>query len=69
MPTLYSAGAARTDADKTRLTERLAIRFASARAIKFLSYYKPYRGLLIADLVCAIVISVVTSAKTVGETK
>ena len=44
-------------ADKTRQTERAATRFAGSRAKKFLSYYKPYRGLLLADLLCAFVIS------------
>ena len=57
MRTLHSEGPARVGADKTRLTERAATRFAGSRAEKFLSYYKPYRGLLLADLLCAIVIS------------
>jgi len=57
MRTLDSGGTARVGADKTRLTERDATRFAGSRAKKFLSYYKPYRGLLLADLLCAIIIS------------
>jgi ATP-binding cassette subfamily B protein len=57
MRTLHSRGPARVGADKTRLTARAATRFAGSRAEKFLSYYKPYRGLLLADLLCAIVIS------------
>lgn len=32
----------------------------NARLNKFLSYYKPYRGLLVADLACASVVSVIT---------
>ncbi len=44
-------------ADKTKLIARIATRFASPRAKKFLSYYKPYRWLLLADLLCAIIIS------------
>ena len=32
----------------------------SYRFRKFISYYKPYRGLLIADLICAIIVSGVT---------
>jgi ATP-binding cassette subfamily B protein len=57
MRTLQSGGLAHSGADKTRLTERAATRFAGSRAKKFLSYYKPYRGLLLADLLCATVIS------------
>ncbi len=52
-----SRGAARTTPDKTKLSERAANRFAGSRARKFLSYYKPYRGLLLADLLSAIIIS------------
>jgi ATP-binding cassette subfamily B protein len=57
MRMLHSGGSARTALDKIRLAERLAIRFAGPRATKFLSYYKPYLGLLSADLLGAIVIS------------
>jgi ATP-binding cassette subfamily B protein len=57
MRTLHSGGTARVGADKIRLTERATTRFVSSRAKKLLSYYKPYRGLLLADLFCAIVIS------------
>src|SRR5229473_3511260 len=57
MRTLHSGGPARVGADKTRLTQRAATRFAGSRAKKFLSYYKPYRGLLLADLLCAVIIS------------
>lgn len=32
----------------------------NSRLRKFFSYYKPYRGLLIADLVCAFVVSIIT---------
>jgi ATP-binding cassette subfamily B protein len=31
--------------------------FVNPRTKKFLSYYKPYRGLLLADLVCALIVS------------
>ena len=57
MRRLHSEGPGRVGADKTRLTERAATRFAGSRAKKFLSYYKPYRGLLLADLLCAFIIS------------
>jgi ATP-binding cassette subfamily B protein len=57
MRTLFSGGPARTTPDKTKLSERAANRFAGARAKKFLSYYRPYRGLLLADLLSAVVIS------------
>ena len=57
MRTLNSGGPARPGADKARLIERAATRFAGSPARKFLSYYKPYRGLLLADLLCAIIIS------------
>ena len=32
----------------------------NTRTIKFLSYYRPYRGRLIVDLICAVVVTVVT---------
>ncbi len=32
----------------------------NSRSKKFLSYYKPYRGLLVADLVCAFAVSIIT---------
>jgi len=54
---LHSEGSARVGAAKTRMTERAATRFAGSRARKFLSYYKPYRGLLLADLLSAVIIS------------
>ena len=57
MRKLLSGGAARTTPNKTRAPEQAANRFAGSRAKKFLSYYKPYRGLLFADLVCAVIIS------------
>jgi ATP-binding cassette subfamily B protein len=57
MRTLFSGGLARTTPDKTKLTERAANRFAGSRAKKFRSYYRPYRGLLLADLLSAVVIS------------
>jgi ATP-binding cassette subfamily B protein len=57
MRTLFSGGPARTTPDRTKLTERAANRFAGSRAKKFLSYYRPYRGLLLADLLSAVVIS------------
>jgi ATP-binding cassette subfamily B protein len=57
MATLYSGSRARAGANKTRPSETLATRLASSRARKFLSYYKPYRGLLFADLLCAVLIS------------
>lgn len=31
----------------------------NARLKKFLSYYKPYRGLLLADLICALIVSAI----------
>lgn len=34
--------------------------FVSARSKKFLSYYKPYIGLLLADVACALMVSAVT---------
>ena len=34
--------------------------FMNSRGRKFLSYYRPYRGLLAADLACAFVIAAVT---------
>ena len=34
----------------------------NSRTRKFLSYYKPYRGLLLADLACAFIVSAVTLA-------
>jgi ATP-binding cassette subfamily B protein len=66
MRTLHSGSTARVGADKTRQTERAATRFAGSRARKFLSYYKPYRGLLLADLLCAFVISAVALLLPVG---
>jgi ATP-binding cassette subfamily B protein len=57
MRKLLSGGAARTTPNKTRAPEQAANRFAASRAKKFLSYYKPYRGLLFADLACAAIIS------------
>ena len=57
MRTLHSGSPARTGADRTRLTERATTRFAGSRAKKFLSYYRPYRGLLLADLLSAVIIS------------
>jgi ATP-binding cassette subfamily B protein len=35
-------------------------KFVNSRIKKFLSYYKPYRGLLLADIACAFVVSAVT---------
>jgi ATP-binding cassette subfamily B protein len=57
MRTLLSGDWWRVGADKIRLADRVSSRFAASRARKFLSYYKPYRGLLLADLLCAIIIS------------
>jgi ATP-binding cassette subfamily B protein len=57
MQMLSSGGPASSGADKRRLIARLATRFASPRAKRFLSYYRPYRWLLLADLFCAIIIS------------
>jgi ATP-binding cassette, subfamily B, bacterial len=36
--------------------------FLNTRSVKFFSYYKPYRWLLLADLVCAFVVSAITLA-------
>jgi ATP-binding cassette, subfamily B, bacterial len=57
MATLHFGDSGRVGANRTRLIERAASRFAGSRAKKFLSYYKPYRGLLLADLLCAVIIS------------
>ena len=57
MRTVRSEGSGRVGADKSRVGARAATRFAGSRAKKFLSYYKPYRGLLFADLLSAVVIS------------
>jgi ATP-binding cassette, subfamily B, bacterial len=57
MRKLHSVDPARVGADKTRPTERAATGFAGSRAKKFLSYYRPYRGLLLADLLSALIIS------------
>src|SRR5207253_6094848 len=57
MQTLDSGGLTGSAPDKTRLIERAALRVLGSRAKKFLSYYKPYLGLLLADLLCAVVIS------------
>src|SRR5271167_3568798 len=57
MRTLHSRDSGRVGADKIKLAERAASRFAGSRARKFLSYYKPYRGLLLADLLSAVIIS------------
>jgi len=40
--------------------------FISARGKKFLSYYKPYRGLLAADLACAFVVAAITLILPLG---
>lgn len=37
-------------------------KLVNARSKKFLSYYKPYMGLLFADLACALVVSAITLA-------
>jgi ATP-binding cassette subfamily B protein len=57
MRTLHSRDSGRIGADKIKLAERAASRFAGSRARKFLSYYRPYRGWLLADLLCAVIIS------------
>ena len=57
MRTLHFGSSARVSANRTRLIDRVAIQFAGPRAKKFLSYYRPYRGLLLADLLCAFIIS------------
>jgi len=51
-----SEGSAPTGAARPNLTVPAA-RNAGLRFSKFLSYYRPYRGLLVVDLLCAIVIS------------
>lgn len=38
----------------------------NSRTKKFLSYYKPYLGLLVADLLCAIVVSAITLVLPLG---
>ncbi|MGC2492666.1 MAG: ABC transporter ATP-binding protein [Candidatus Binatus sp.] len=57
MRIVRSEGSGRVGADKSRAGARAATRFAGSRAKKFLSYYKPYRGLLFADLLSAVIIS------------
>src|SRR5271169_4588833 len=57
MRTLDSEDSGRGCADKSKQDGRADSRFAGSRAKKFLSYYMPYRGLLFADLLCAIIIS------------
>src|SRR5258706_16382203 len=39
---------------------RLRSNLVNSRSKKFLSYYKPYRGLLVADMVCVFIISATT---------
>lgn len=48
------------DAHDEGLTNRLLRAGLSPRTRKFLSYYKPYRGLLAADVACAVLVSVTT---------
>lgn len=38
----------------------MKLKFMNSRSKKFLSYYKPYLGLLLADMVCAFILSAVT---------
>jgi ATP-binding cassette, subfamily B, bacterial len=57
MRTLNSGSPAHEGAHRAWLSQRPANRFAGSRARKFLSYYEPYRGLLLGDLACALVIS------------
>jgi ATP-binding cassette subfamily B protein len=40
--------------------------FVNSRGKKFLSYYKPYRGLLAADLACAFVVAAITLTLPLG---
>ena len=58
MGTLHLWRSSRTYRNKSQLTDSAAGRRASSRTRKFLSYYLPYRGLLVGDLLCAVVISV-----------
>lgn len=41
-------------------------KFVNSRSKKFLSYYKPYKGLLFADLACAFVVSAITLILPLG---
>ena len=47
-----------TSRNKNQSTNRANARIASSRTRKFLSYYQPYRGLLLTDLFCAVFISI-----------
>ena len=40
--------------------------FVNSRGKKFLSYYRPYRGLLAADLACAFIVAAVTLVLPLG---
>lgn len=44
----------------TEQSRRRPFKFLNARSKKFLSYYKPYRGLFWADMACAFVVSATT---------
>src|SRR5260370_29680855 len=57
MRALHPGGPGSVGADNAKVAKRAASRFAGSGAKKFLSYYRPYRGLLLADLLCAIIIS------------
>lgn len=57
----------RSDASRSHLFTRLLVRLtagrsgdparAAARAGKFIAYYRPYKGLLLADLACAVLVA------------
>jgi len=53
-------GAASTDADRPSLIARLRQAALSPRTRKLLSYYRPYRRLLAADVACAVAVSLTT---------
>ena len=45
---------------------RFKFKFINARSKKFLSYYKPYRVLFLADMVCALIVSATTLLLPLG---
>jgi ATP-binding cassette subfamily B protein len=53
-------GTASADADKASLIDQLLTAAFSPRTRKLLSYYRPYRRLLAADVACAVAVSLTT---------
>ncbi len=55
--------AAPNDLPSTKLTpSRVLLRPDCRAAGKFLSYYKPYKGLFLADMACALIVAAITLA-------